>query len=146
MSEDRPGSVARSASNPVLTHKGGVRCNMLTGALVPRRGTVAGVPGPRRTADECDAGWFAPVATRRRSIPGGPPAPWLTVSSRGRPPGTSKGAFRAQTPVPGRAHESTLRLSSLTTLSARPRLATGTPYAGTGTPPGVAGPGRRRGV
>src|SRR6266571_4319203 len=41
---------------------------MLTGALVPRRGTVAGVPGPRRSADECDAGWFAPVATRRRSI------------------------------------------------------------------------------
>ena len=40
---------------------------MLTGALVPRRGTVAGVPGPRRSADECDAGWFAPVATRRRS-------------------------------------------------------------------------------
>jgi hypothetical protein len=39
---------------------------MLTGALVPRWGTVAGVPGPRRSADECDAGWFAPVATRRR--------------------------------------------------------------------------------
>src|SRR5579859_3721586 len=45
---------------------GAVRCNMLTGALVPRWGTVAGVPGPRRSADECDAGWFAPVATRRR--------------------------------------------------------------------------------
>src|SRR5215470_8287050 len=56
----------RFASNPVLTHKGAVRCNMLTGALVPRWGTVAGVPGPRRSADECDAGWFAPVATRRR--------------------------------------------------------------------------------
>src|ERR1043166_3887488 len=41
---------------------------MLTGALVPRRGTDAGVPGPRRSADECDAGWFAPVATRRRSL------------------------------------------------------------------------------
>jgi len=40
---------------------------MLTGALVPRRSTCAGVPGPRRSADECDAGWFAPVATRRRS-------------------------------------------------------------------------------
>ena len=39
---------------------------MLTGALVPRWGTVAGVPGPRRSADERDAGWFAPVATRRR--------------------------------------------------------------------------------
>jgi hypothetical protein len=40
---------------------------MRTGALVPRRSTCAGVPGPRRSADECDAGWFAPVATRRRS-------------------------------------------------------------------------------
>jgi hypothetical protein len=29
-------------------------------------GAPAGVPGPRRNADECDAGWFAPVATRRR--------------------------------------------------------------------------------
>ncbi len=43
---------------------------MHTGALVPRRGTTAGVPGPRRNADECDAGWFAPVATRRRSMLG----------------------------------------------------------------------------
>ncbi len=58
--------IRRFASNPVLTHMGAVRCNMLTGALVPRWGTVAGVPGPRRNADECDAGWFAPVATRRR--------------------------------------------------------------------------------
>ena len=39
---------------------------MLTGALVPRWGTVAGVPGPRRSADDRDAGWFAPVATRHR--------------------------------------------------------------------------------
>ena len=58
----------RFACSPVLTHKGGVRCNMFAGALVPRRGTDAGVPGPRRSADECDAGWFAPVATRRRSL------------------------------------------------------------------------------
>src|ERR1700735_4611457 len=58
----------RFACNPVLTYKGGVRCNMFAGALVPRRGTDAGVPGPRRSADECDAGWFAPVATRRRSL------------------------------------------------------------------------------
>src|SRR5689334_13388838 len=43
---------------------------MHTGALVPRRGTTAGVSGPRRDADECDAGWFAPVATRRRSMLG----------------------------------------------------------------------------
>src|SRR5215472_4587648 len=60
--------IRRFASNPVWTHMGAVRCNMLTGALVPRWGTVAGVPGPRRSADECDAGWFAPVATRRRSM------------------------------------------------------------------------------
>src|SRR5215831_9241988 len=58
--------IRRFASNPLLTHMGEVRCNMLTGALVPRWGTVAGVPGPRRSADERDAGWFAPVATRRR--------------------------------------------------------------------------------
>ncbi len=57
-----PSPIAQNAASG-----GGFRCNMLTGALVPRRGTVAGVPGPRRSADECDAGWFAPVATRRRS-------------------------------------------------------------------------------
>jgi hypothetical protein len=48
---------------------------MLTGALVPRWGTVAGVPGPRRSADERDAGWFAPVATRRR------PFYWLLLAT-----------------------------------------------------------------
>src|SRR5262249_50298060 len=101
-------NVSHTPSNPVLTHMGVVRCNMHTGALVPRRSTVAGVPGPRRSADECDAGWFAPVATRRRSIlagllgpgslrarsfcPGGDPPdphgkPWLWLSwahGRGR--------------------------------------------------------------
>src|SRR5215469_6365655 len=78
----------RFACNPVLTHKGGVRCNMMAGALVPRRGTDAGVPGPRRSADECDAGWFAPVATRRRSMIGGlrPPHQRLAVSVRGETP------------------------------------------------------------
>ena len=34
----------------------------------PAGAPIAGVPGPRRSADECDAGWFAPVATRRRSM------------------------------------------------------------------------------
>ena len=38
-------------------------------------GAPAGVPGPRRNADECDAGWFAPVATRRRPIFGALRAP-----------------------------------------------------------------------
>src|ERR1700753_3907158 len=61
----------RWARNWVLTHTGGFPCSIHIGALVPRRGTAAGVPGPRRNADECDAGWFAPVATRRRSISGG---------------------------------------------------------------------------
>ena len=61
-------SIRRFAFIPLLTHMGEVRCNMLTGALVPRWGTVAGVPGPRRSADERDAGWFAPVATRRRPL------------------------------------------------------------------------------
>ena len=30
----------------------------------PPSGTTAGVPGPRGNADDSDAGWFAPVATR----------------------------------------------------------------------------------
>src|SRR5262249_26499411 len=44
-------------------------------------GAPAGVPGPRRNADDCDAGWFAPVATRRRPIFGARWAPslWLAV-------------------------------------------------------------------
>ncbi len=53
------------AGNQVLTHKGGFRCNMHMVLWSPV-GAPAGVPGPRRNADECDAGWFAPVATRRR--------------------------------------------------------------------------------
>src|SRR5262252_4899133 len=64
----------------VLTHKGGFRCNMHTVLWSPV-GAPAGVPGPRRNADECDAGWFAPVATRRRPIFVGlwPTSPWLAV-------------------------------------------------------------------
>jgi hypothetical protein len=53
------------AGNEVLTHKGGFRCTMHMVLWSPV-GAPAGVPGPRRNADECDAGWFAPVATRRR--------------------------------------------------------------------------------
>jgi hypothetical protein len=51
-------------------------------------GAPAGVPGPRRNADDCDAGWFAPVATRRRPIFGAfqAPSPWLAVSPRGDDP------------------------------------------------------------
>src|SRR5580700_2077653 len=47
----------------------------------PAGAPIAGVPGPRRSADECDAGWFAPVATRRRSMFGGlrPPSHRLAV-------------------------------------------------------------------
>src|SRR5262245_6575613 len=59
---------ARLTRNWVLAHRGAFRCTILTGALVPRRGTAAGVPGPRRNADDCDAGWFAPVATLRRPL------------------------------------------------------------------------------
>src|SRR5215472_6941447 len=68
----------------VLTHKGGFRCNMHTVLWSPV-GAPAGVPGPRRNADECDAGWFAPVATRRRPIFVGlwPTSPWLAVLFRG---------------------------------------------------------------
>src|SRR5436190_9653164 len=52
-------------------------------------GAPAGVPGPRRNADECDAGWFAPVATRRRPLlPDFQSASlWLAVFSGGIPPG-----------------------------------------------------------
>src|SRR5262249_59784391 len=76
------------AGNPVLTHKGGFRCNMHT-VLWCGVGAPAGVPGPRRNADECDAGWFAPVATRRRPIFIGlwPTSPWLAVFFRGDTPG-----------------------------------------------------------
>ena len=51
-------------------------------------GAPAGVPGPRRNADDCDAGWFAPVATRRRPIFGAfqAPSPWLAVSPGGTTP------------------------------------------------------------
>ena len=61
-------AVPRSGCNWVLTHLGAFPCNIHIGALVPRRSTTAGVPGPRRNADERDAGWFAPVATRRRPM------------------------------------------------------------------------------
>jgi len=93
-----------------LTRKGGFRCNMHMVLWSPV-GAPAGVPGPRRNADECDAGWFAPVATRRRSIfagpvagfavarsvfPGGyprnpPAALCLAASWERRPPATARG-------------------------------------------------------
>jgi hypothetical protein len=96
-------AVPRSGCNWVLTHRGVFACSIHSGALVPRRSTIAGVPGPRRNADDRDAGWFAPVATRRRPIfaalcaasrgargafPGGrPPGPpaWLPRRWRGSP-------------------------------------------------------------
>src|SRR5580693_1140604 len=59
-------AVPRSGCNWVLTHWGVFPCSIHIGALVPRRSAAAGVPGPRRNADDRDAGWFAPVATRRR--------------------------------------------------------------------------------
>ncbi len=58
--------VPRSGCNWVLTHWGVFPCTIHIDALVPRRSITAGVPGPRRNADDRDAGWFAPVATRRR--------------------------------------------------------------------------------
>jgi hypothetical protein len=50
-------------------------------------GAPAGVPGPRRNADDCDAGWFAPVATRRR--PNARPLRGLASGSRCLPGGTT---------------------------------------------------------
>lgn len=58
----------RPGCNWVLTHWVEFPCSIHIGALVPRRSATAGVPGPRRNADDCDAGWFAPVATRRRPV------------------------------------------------------------------------------
>ena len=71
-------------------------------------GAPAGVPGPRRNADECDAGWFAPVATRRRPLladfsvgfamargifPGGHPrTPCRPLLAAAPPPGLHPGA------------------------------------------------------
>jgi hypothetical protein len=54
----------------------------------PAGAPIAGVPGPRRSADECDAGWFAPVATRRRSMLGlfQSPRHGLAVLARGETP------------------------------------------------------------
>ena len=48
------------------------------------------VPGPRRNADDRDAGWFAPVATRRRPILAAFQAasPWLALLSRRDDPRT----------------------------------------------------------
>src|SRR5215468_2641231 len=75
----------------VLTRKGGFRSNMHMVLWSPV-GAPAGVPGPRRNADECDAGWFAPVATRRRPMLVGfqLTSPWLAVFSRGDTPRTSR--------------------------------------------------------
>jgi hypothetical protein len=55
-------------------------------------GAPAGVPGPRRNADDCDAGWFAPVATRRRPMLGAlwAPSPWLAVLPGGTTPRTPR--------------------------------------------------------
>jgi len=67
-------------------HRGGIRCSIQSVLWSPV-GAPAGVPGPRRNADECDAGWFAPVATRRRSIFGAFQAP--SPKARSLPRGTT---------------------------------------------------------
>src|SRR6266851_1203007 len=74
-------------------------------------GAPAGVPGPRRNADECDAGWFAPVATRRRPNLRWPPASFATRSQYlpgGGPPevalifdGLRPASLRARSTFPG---------------------------------------------
>src|ERR1700684_500771 len=86
-------AVPRSGCNWVLTHRGVFACSIHSGALVPRRSTIAGVPGPRRHADDRDAGWFAPVATRRRPIFAATCAASRLARSAfpgGRPPGTPR--------------------------------------------------------
>ena len=62
-------------------------------------GAPAGVPGPRRNADDCDAGWFAPVATRRRAMLASlGPRRGLAALSGGRPPGTPRWDARPHHP------------------------------------------------
>jgi hypothetical protein len=81
--------VPRSGCNWVLTHWGVFPCTIHIDALVPRRSITAGVPGPRRNADDRDAGWFAPVATRRRPMLGacGASPGARSIFPGGRPPG-----------------------------------------------------------
>src|SRR5438046_1946775 len=62
-------------------------------------GAPAGVPGPRRNADECDAGWFARVRALRG---GGPPATGVAEASRARAAGYGRQArFLGAAPFPG---------------------------------------------
>src|SRR5579859_165179 len=63
----------------------GVASNLVLWSPV---GAPAGVPGPRRNADDCDAGWFAPVATRRRPMlrPFGPSPGARSICPGGDPP------------------------------------------------------------
>ena len=70
-------------------------------------GAPAGVPGPRRNADDCDAGWFAPVATRRRPMlsPFGA-SPRLAVLPGGATPRTPRcRVARSVTNVRGAQHD-----------------------------------------
>jgi hypothetical protein len=78
-------------------HRGGIRCSIQSVLWSPV-GAPAGVPGPRRSADDCDAGWFAPVATRRRPMLGPfGPRRRLAVFARGGDPPEPPGG--APTPV-----------------------------------------------
>jgi hypothetical protein len=92
-------AVPRLGCNWVLTQPRAFPCNIHIGALVPRRGTTAGVPGPRRNADDRDAGWFAPVATRRRPMLAAfwAASAWLATPARGDDPPEPP----AWPPVPG---------------------------------------------
>jgi hypothetical protein len=101
-----------------LTRKGGFRCTMHMVLWSPV-GAPAGVPGPRRNADECDAGWFAPVATRRRPIFGGfwPTSPRLAAFPRGVSP--APGADPSSPLGPWASHHHPA-FGSLATLSSPP--------------------------
>src|SRR5579859_873075 len=89
-------------------------------------GAPAGVPGPRRNADDCDAGWFAPVATRRRPMLGPLPgaSPMARSIPRGDDPPNPPGV--ALCPAPSRGPRRWLAVSPGGTT---PRTPPESPYA-----------------
>src|SRR3954453_11753775 len=91
LTENRfPALVTKSARDNLLTNRGGVRCTVCTGALVPRRSARAGVPGPRRHTDDATPGGlppYPPGVAISPHVPSGPTCtpPVRTSLDRDRP-------------------------------------------------------------